>query len=138
MPDSSRVQDEVTLAETLTITRTNNDYYALELGNHVLGGAFYATRLYRDLREKNGLVYYVASSFNIGQTRGVYQVSYACDPPNVSKARTIVESNLKDMQNKDVTARELKQAQALLLREIPLSESSVQQYCQWLAFAFDA
>jgi zinc protease len=125
VPDTSRVQDEVTLAETLGLTRTNADYYALQLGNHVLGGAFYATRLYRDLREKNGLVYYVASSFNIGETRGVYEVRYACDPPNNSKARAIVESNLKDMQSKDVTSRELHQAQALLLREIPLSEASV-------------
>ena len=125
VPDSSRVQDDVTLAETLSLTRTNEDYYALELGNHVLGGAFYATRLYRDLREANGLVYYVSSSFNIGETRGVYEVSYACDPPNVSKARAIVETDLKDMQSKDITSRELQQARALLLREIPLSESSV-------------
>ena len=66
VPDASRVQDKVTLAETLALTRTNADYYALELGNHVLGGAFYATRLYRDLRENNGLVYFVSSSFQRG------------------------------------------------------------------------
>jgi zinc protease len=125
VPDTSRVQDEVTLAETLSLTRTNADFYALELGNHVLGGAFYATRLYRDLREQDGLVYYVASSFNIGETRGVYEVSYACDPPNDAKARAIVENNLRSMQTKDVTSRELHQAQALLLREIPLSEASM-------------
>ena len=53
VPDASRVQDKATLAETLAITRTNADYYALDLGNpHVLGGSFYATRQYRDLREK--------------------------------------------------------------------------------------
>ena len=63
VPDASRVQDKVTLAETLQLTRTNEDYYALQLGNHVLGGGFYATRLYRDLREKSGLVYFVDSSF---------------------------------------------------------------------------
>ena len=90
VPDASRVQDKVTLAETLQLTRTNADYYALQLGNHVLGGGFYATRLYRDLREKSGLVYFVGSSFNIGLTRGVYQVAYACDPPNVSKARAMI------------------------------------------------
>ena len=75
VPDASRVQDKITLAETLQLTRTNSDYYALQLGNHVLGGGFYATRLYRDLREKNGLVYFVDSSFNVGLTRGVYQVA---------------------------------------------------------------
>ena len=61
VPDASRVQDKINLAETLQLTRTNSDYYALQLGNHVLGGGFYATRLYRDLREKNGLVYFVDS-----------------------------------------------------------------------------
>ncbi len=134
VPDASRVQDKVTLAETLALTRTNADYYPLELGNHVLGGAFYATRLYRDLRENNGLVYFVSSSFQVGLTRGVYEVSYACDPPNVSKARAIVVNDLKEMRAKKVTSRELRQAKVLLLREIPLSESSVEQVATgWLS-----
>lgn len=125
VPDQSRVQDKVYLAEMLGITRSNPDYYALQLGNHVLGGAFYATRLYRDLRENEGLVYYVGSDFDISKTRGVYQVNYACDPDNVSKARTVVVRDLKQMQDSEVTPKELKQAKALLMREIPLSESSV-------------
>ena len=134
VPDASRVQDKVTLAETLALTRTNADYYPLELGNHVLGGGFYATRLYRDLRENNGLVYFVSSAFNVGLTRGVYQASYACDPPNVAKARAIVVRNLKDMRAKKVTSRELRQAKVLLLREIPLAESSVERVATgWLS-----
>ena len=133
VPDSSRVQDKVTLGETLEITRTNADYYALQLGNHVLGGGFYATRLYRDLREKNGLVYFVSSTFNIGLTRGVYQVSYACDPPNVSKARAMILADLKDMQARNVTDQELHQAKLMLLRDIPLSEDSVDEIASsWL------
>ncbi len=134
VPDASRVQDKVTLAETLALTRTNADYYALQLGNHVLGGGFYATRLYRDLREKTGLVYFVDSSFNIGQTRGVYQVEYACDPPNVSKAHAVILRDLKDMQAKKVTAQELHQAKLMLLRDIPLAESSVDYIARgWLS-----
>ena len=125
VPNARRVQDEVTLAETLTLNRFNPDYYALELGNHVLGGGFYATRYYRDLREKGGLVYTVSSSFNVGKTRGVYEVEYGCDPPNVSKAHSIVARDLKDMQTASPTQHELEQAKALLLREIPLAESSV-------------
>jgi zinc protease len=125
VPDASRVQDKVTLAETLGLTRSNPDYYALELGNHVLGGGFYATRFYQELREKAGLVYYVASSFDVGRTRGVYTVQYACDPPNVSKVQAIVQQDLEEMKSKPVTPEELGQAKAMLLREIPLSESSV-------------
>ncbi len=136
VPDASRVQDKITLAETLQLTRTNEDYYALQLGNHVLGGGFYATRLYRDLREKNGLVYFVDSSFTVGLTRGVYQVEYACDPPNVSKARAVIVRDLADMRTKKVSAQELHQAKLMLLRDIPLAESSVDYIAQgWLTYS---
>ena len=124
VPDNSRVQDSVMLGQTVDVTVTDPDFYALELGNHVLGGAFYASRLYRDLRKDTGLVYFVSSTFNVGQTRGVYMVSYACDPPNVTKARSIVERDLKQMQTEPVTDEELARAKALMLRKIPLSESS--------------
>lgn len=125
VPDKSRVQDNVTLAENLNIKRNNPDYYALQLGNHVLGGGFYATRLYKDLRENSGLVYYVSSSFSIGKHRARYQVNYACDPPNVTKARAIVVKDLKQMQTEDVSAKELNQAKSTVLRDIQLSESSI-------------
>ncbi|HUL13454.1 MAG TPA: pitrilysin family protein [Methylococcaceae bacterium] len=127
VPDASKVQDSVTLAETLGLNRSNPDYYALELGNHVLGGAFYATRLYRDLREGTGLVYFVSSSFEVNQTRALYVVNYGCDPSNGSRARDIVLRNLKEMQTTPVSLDELNQAKALLLREIPLSESSLER-----------
>jgi zinc protease len=132
VPNSSRIQDKVILAQTLGLTRSNPDYYALELGNHVLGGAFYATRLYQDLRERTGLVYYVISSFDVGRTRSLYVVSYGCDPPNVNKARDIVERNLKEMQEAPVPPEKLQLAKTLLLREIPLKESSVEAIAQGL------
>ncbi|MDE3154518.1 MAG: insulinase family protein [Acidobacteriota bacterium] len=127
VPDTSRVQDQVTLAETIGLTRENPDRYALEVGNHVLSGAFYATRLYHDLREEAGLVYSVDSSFNIGRRRSTFAVSYACDPPNVSKARAMVVKDLEAMQTSPVTPVELQRAKTLLVQQIPLSESSVNQ-----------
>ena len=126
VPDKSRVQVKVSLAETLGLNRFNPDYYALELGNHILGGGFYATRLYQDLRENSGLVYFVSSSFGVGKTRSVYRVDYACDPQNVSKARAVVERDLKVMQTTLVSADDLRQAKAMLLRQIPLGEASVE------------
>jgi zinc protease len=132
VPDPSRVQDKVLLAETLGLTRSDPDNYALELGNHVLGGGFYATRLYQDLREKTGLVYFVSSSFDVGRTRGIYEVAYGCDPPNVSRARAIIQHNLIEMQTTLVPPEQVRQARAMLLREIPLSESSVDSVARGL------
>ena len=134
VPDASRVQDKVMLAHTLALTRTNDDYYALELGNHVLGGAFYATRFYRDLRKNAGLVYFVSSQFQVGLTRGVYEVDYACDPPNVFKARSIVVRDLNQMRTNNVSDAELHQAKVLLLSQIPLSEANFDEIAGgWLS-----
>lgn len=125
IPDASRVQDQVTLAETVGVTRLHPDYYKLQLGNHVLSGAFYATRLYRDLREKAGLVYSVESFIEAGKNRSLFGVAYACDPPNASKARALVERNLRDMQTTAVTQEELRRAKTLLVRQVPLGEASM-------------
>ena len=125
VPDASRVQDEVVLAETLGVTRRHPDYYTLQVGNHVLAGAFYATRLYRDLREETGLVYVVQAMLDAGKTRASYSVFYGCDPGNVSKARGLILRDLREMQTTPVSAAELRQAKTLLIRKIPLSESSV-------------
>jgi zinc protease len=132
VPDVNRIQDRVYLTEMLGITRSDPDYYALQLGNHVLGGAFYATRFYHDLRENEGIVYYVGSSFDITKTRGSYQINYGCDPDKVSQARSIVIRDLKQMQDTVVTEKELIQAKALLLREIPLSESNEESIARGL------
>ena len=124
VPDPTRVQDEVTLSEELPMNRFDPDYYPLQLGNHILGGGFYATRLYRDLREKTGYVYNVSESLAAGRTRTRLTVSYGCDSVNVSKARALVVQDLTAMQTTPPSQGEMQQAVAMLLREIPLAESS--------------
>jgi zinc protease len=124
VPDPTAVQASVTLAQEVRLTRFDVDYYALQVGNHVLGGGFYATRLYRDLRQEAGLVYTVDDNLTSDKTRSVYTVSYGCDPPNVSKARDLIVRDLRSMQVDPVTDQELHQAKALLLRQMPLRESS--------------
>ena len=87
VPDPTQVQDSVRSRPGTRLNRFDPDYYALQLGDHVLGGGFYATRLYRDLRQKTGYVYNVDNSLRASETRATYSVTYGCDPDNVSKAR---------------------------------------------------
>ena len=124
VPDASRVQDETSLVETVNLKRTDPDYYAFELGDHVLGGGFYATRLYHDLRQVAGYVYGVSNHLTAGHTRSIYTITYGSDPPNVSKARKLAERDLRAMQTTNVTPAELQQAKAILLRQLPLAEAS--------------
>ena len=124
VPDATQVQDSVNLSQQLGINRFHPDYYALQLGDHVLGGGFYATRLYRDLRQKAGLVYTVDNALGATEKRATYSVNYGCDAENVSKARLLIEQELAAMRSANVTSTELQQAKALLLRQTTLAESS--------------
>ncbi|HEY3858360.1 MAG TPA: pitrilysin family protein [Gammaproteobacteria bacterium] len=127
VPDQTSVQDEVVLAQSLSSNIFNEQRYALEVGDQVLGGSFYASRLSRDLREKSGLVYTVGSYFKWARTRGEYLVSFGCDPDKVSQARGLVMRDLAAMQTAPISATELTRAKATLLRRIPLRAASVDE-----------
>jgi zinc protease len=132
VPDDSRVQDFVLLAQNLNLTRADPDYYALDLGNALLGGGFYSTRLSIDLRKNSGLVYSVGSILQAGRTRGAYLVEYASDPANVAKAADIVVREIKTLQTAPASVDELTRIKAMLIRQIPLGESSVDEIAHGL------
>jgi zinc protease len=124
VPDASAVQDTVQMVQTIDVTRDDPVRYALNLGNEVLGGGFYASRLYRDLRDKSGLVYTVDSSFDLDKHRGTYNVSFGCDPASVGAASALVVKDLLQMQREPIADADLDRAKSILLRQIPLREAS--------------
>jgi zinc protease len=137
VPDSSRVQDSVYLAHNLALTRTDPDFYALELGNAVLAGGFYASRLSTDLRKTTGLVYSVDASIESGRTRSAFLIDYACDPDKVTRAAQIAAEDIRKMQTAPVGDAELARAKAILLRQMPLKESSINAIALALAGRHD-
>jgi zinc protease len=127
VPATGRVQDTVTLKETVGVVRSDPDFYTLNVGSSILGGGFYSSRLSIDLRQKAGLVYYVGEGFDIGKTRSTFEVNYGSDPQNVSKARALIEQDIRAMQTSLVTGSELQRSKTQLLADIPLAESSEQR-----------
>jgi len=132
VPDASRVQDRVVLAQNIALTRSDPDYYPLALGNAVLGGSFYSTRLSVDLRKKAGLVYSVESVLQSGRTRSIYLVEYASDPQNVTRAANMVAREITNMQSTPAAADELTRVKACLLRQLPLSEAGLDEIARAL------
>jgi zinc protease len=127
VPDGSRVQDVVMLAQSIALTRNNPDYYAMQLGSAVLGGGFYSSRLSIHLRKEAGLVYSVGSNLQIGRTRGIYMIDFASDPQNVTKAAAMAIQDVKGLQDQPPGTEELQRTKALMLRQIPLSEASIEE-----------
>ena len=59
-------------------------------------------------------------------------MEYGCNPENVSKARALVARDLNQMRTQNVSPAELHQAKAILLRQIPLGESSEESVARGL------
>jgi zinc protease len=132
IPDPGATQDSVIIAERLDLNRFDPDYYPLQLGNTILGGNYEATRLYHDLRQVAGYVYSVDLALDASETRAVYSISYGSAQENTLKARALIERDIEQMRTAEVSADELHQAKAFLLRQIPLNESSEEEIAKGL------
>ena len=55
------------------VTRNNPDYFPLLVGNYILGGGGFVSRLMSEVREKRGLAYSVFSYFSPGKDAGIFQ-----------------------------------------------------------------
>ena len=55
------------------VPRNNPDYFPLLVGNYILGGGGFVSRLMSEVREKRGLAYSVFSYFAPGKENGIFQ-----------------------------------------------------------------
>lgn len=138
VPDPMRKQDVVVLAETLGLNFTNPDHFALDLANDLLSGGFYASPLFKELREKLGLVYYVSSQFNFDRYRSSYLLRYGSYPGKVAEARQAAIKVLNENMAKPLSAEQLHLAKAIGLRQIELGSQSVNSIAQdWIGRSED-
>ncbi|MBV8580134.1 MAG: insulinase family protein, partial [Candidatus Eremiobacteraeota bacterium] len=93
------------------LAASSPDYDPLTLANAIYGGAGgLDTRLFREVREKRGLVYGASSSLDANRDRGTFTISFSAVPAKIDAAEAIVKSELKRMQTDEVSADELSRA----------------------------
>ncbi|AQU88892.1 peptidase M16 [Komagataeibacter nataicola] len=124
VPDPSSTQATVSLPESLGLTATNPEHFALNLGNEILGSGF-SSRLYRDLRVRTGYVYTVRSHLTWKRQRAAYSISFGADPQKVDAARRAAIQDIIAMQTQPVSADELAVARAGMLRGLALQSASL-------------
>jgi zinc protease len=125
VPNAYASQDQVLMGQTLDLNMHNPDRYALELGNDVLGGNGFASRLMVDVRVKHGFAYGASSGMNFDRSRSIFYVQYGSDPGKVAPVDGLIRENLDAMREKVVTPSELTNARQYEIRSIPVQVSSV-------------
>ncbi|MBV8118035.1 MAG: insulinase family protein [Candidatus Eremiobacteraeota bacterium] len=124
VPANGRVQASVQLVETMGIVRTDPAWPLLRVADAVLTGGFYSSLLYHNLREVHGYVYNVSSAFEAGEVSSSFEVSYGCDPKNVSPAQGQVLAVLRQLQQSPIEPERLLRSKALLMGALPIRLAS--------------
>jgi zinc protease len=95
--------------------RSDPDFFALLVGNHILGGGGFTSRLTREVREKRGLSYSVYSYFSPGLHAGAFAVGLQTRPDQAAQAVQVSREVLAQFVANGPTEEELKAAKDNLI-----------------------
>ena len=114
MPDKASVS--VVMGHTSTLKRTDKDYYAAMLANHVLGQSSLSSRLGVKVRDDLGLTYGIYSFFaDVNRFSGPWVLSVTTHPDNVEQAITASLAVVKETVSNGLTEQELEEAKSSLI-----------------------
>jgi len=102
------------------IARSDPDFLVLTVGNHILGGGGFNSRLMREIREKRGLTYGVYSYFSPGRHAGAFTVGLQTRPDQAAQAVALVHEELRRFVQDGPTDAELAEAKASLINGFAL------------------
>ena len=102
------------------VARNNPDYFPLLVGNYILGGGGFVSRLMAEVREKRGLAYSVFSYFIPGKENGIFQAGLQTKNDQAALALEVMSSTTAQFIADGPTPSELVAAKANLVNGYPL------------------
>lgn len=115
------------------MTRDDPDYFPLLVGNYVLGGGGFDSRLMKEVRQKRALSYSVYSYFMPDLRRGPFMIGLQTRRDATDEALKVVRDTLKRYLAEGPSEAELQQAKDNLVRGFPLRLDSNGKILGWLA-----
>lgn len=102
------------------LSRHDPDYFPLLVGNHILGGGGFVSRLVEEIRQKRGLVYSVYSSFSPYRQQGPFEIGLQTKKEQAEQALELTRQVLKDFVAQGPTSEELQAAKQNIIGGFPL------------------
>lgn len=116
-----------------SVRRSDPDYFALLVGNYILGGGGFVSRLMREVREKRGYAYSVYSYFQPQLAPGPFQIGLQTKREQAGDALKVVEEVLAEFLARGPSAEELKAAKRNLADGFPLRIDSNRKLLEYLS-----
>ena len=115
----TRIPHPATQSHILTgsavLKRGDADYFPLTVGNYILGGGGFVSRLMEEVREKRGLAYSVHSYFSPLKQEGPFQAGLQTKKEQANEALALVRKVIAGYVDKGPNANELKAAKDNLI-----------------------
>lgn len=115
------------------VKRGDPDYYALFLGNHLLGGSGFASMLMQTVREERGLVYSVYSYFAPMKQPGPFVIGLSTKNASAKEADQVVQQTLKAFMQGKFSEEKLQAIKDNLIGGFPLRLDSNRKILGYIA-----
>lgn len=102
------------------ITRDNPDYFPLLVGNYILGGGGFVSRLVGEVRDKRGFAYSVFSYFLPGRDTGTFEAGLQTRNDQADQALNVLQETIARFIEDGPSDAELAAAKANLINGFPL------------------
>lgn len=113
--------------------RNDPDFFPLMVGNYILGGGGFVSRLSAEVRQKRGLSYSVYSYFNPGLHAGAFTLGLQTRPDQAEQAVRVSRDVVRSFVTEGPTAEELKAAKDFLIGGFALRIDSNRKLLENLA-----
>lgn len=113
--------------------RGDPDYFPLLVGNYILGGGGFNSRLTYQVREKRGLTYSVYSVFSPYREAGAFQIGMQTRRDQAEQALTVIRDTVKEFIEQGPSAEELEGAKQNLIGGFPLRIDTSRKFLEYLA-----
>ncbi|RLT95138.1 MAG: insulinase family protein [Ketobacter sp.] len=119
------------------VKRGDPDWFALSVGNEILGAGGFSSRLTQIIRQDNGLAYSVYSHFIPMASEGPFLINLQTRNDQTQQALTLLNQTLQDFVENGPTEEELEAAKRHILGSFPLqtaSNSNIVDYLGMIGF----
>lgn len=115
------------------LSRKDPDYYALYVGNHILGGSGFSSRLMQEIRENRGLSYSVHSYFQPMENSGPFEMALQTKNHQAEEASALLQKLLTEFITNGPSDDELEHARKNITGGFALKIDSNKKIVEYLA-----